>query len=363
MLLKLRGAFLYAGLIMEASSITSPCVADRDIVYAARYYFPPGSKMRSYFHIYRINADGSGRTQVTSGRQDDIAPRWSPDGSKILFLRGAGETMSSVCVVGASGGQVRTLFSTKNGGYAWGPAWSPDGRRVAFSISMSPDYNSYVWLLESKTFRSRKICRGWASAWSPDGKRLYIIENDERGKILDLRTGRIVVLKGRTGGGLWLNNRALVVYSADEPGDKPVLRILHPDGTLRRWILVAMSPDDYDYTGFGAFPDALYSVPGDSSNLIYGLCNYNSTNGRSEIFYRVNLKTGKVKRLTDGQYLAWSPDGDQFCTGSCRDLADYGRRKFVWVSTLSVFSMGTGDKKPIVSGLVWVDGLDWRNTK
>ena len=54
--------------------------ADRDIVYSARYYAPPGSHRTSHFHIYRINPDGTGKTQLTFGMLDDYAPKWSADG-------------------------------------------------------------------------------------------------------------------------------------------------------------------------------------------------------------------------------------------------------------------------------------------
>ena len=58
------------------------CHADRDIVYAARYYTPPGSHRTSHFHLYRMNPDGTGRRQLTFGSKDDTAPRWSPDGRR-----------------------------------------------------------------------------------------------------------------------------------------------------------------------------------------------------------------------------------------------------------------------------------------
>src|SRR5205814_1193956 len=37
--------------------------------------------------IWVMNADGSGQTQLTSNSFQDVAARWSPDGSKILFRR------------------------------------------------------------------------------------------------------------------------------------------------------------------------------------------------------------------------------------------------------------------------------------
>jgi len=51
------------------------------LVYAART--SPGGP----FRLFLINADGSGRIQLTdeSGDGDDLAPAWAPDGSRIAF--------------------------------------------------------------------------------------------------------------------------------------------------------------------------------------------------------------------------------------------------------------------------------------
>ena len=38
--------------------------------------------------VYIINADGSGRTALTSNLADDASPHWSPDGTKIILTDG-----------------------------------------------------------------------------------------------------------------------------------------------------------------------------------------------------------------------------------------------------------------------------------
>ena len=38
-----------------------------------------------YMDIYVMNADGSGVTRLTSDANDDCSANWSPDGSKITF--------------------------------------------------------------------------------------------------------------------------------------------------------------------------------------------------------------------------------------------------------------------------------------
>src|ERR687887_1887465 len=37
-------------------------------------------------HLWRINNDGTGATQLTYGDRGESSPRWSPDGSRIAFL-------------------------------------------------------------------------------------------------------------------------------------------------------------------------------------------------------------------------------------------------------------------------------------
>ena len=68
-------------------SAAAVCRADRDIVYAARYYALPGSHRTSHFHIYRINPDGTGKTQLTFGSNDENYPKWVQDGRHIRFVQ------------------------------------------------------------------------------------------------------------------------------------------------------------------------------------------------------------------------------------------------------------------------------------
>lgn len=70
----------------------------------------------------------------------DTAPRFSPDGRLIAFLRAAPKTPPQLCVVDASGGEPvavtdRTLGVTEF-------AWAPDGRALAF-VSREPEQGRY----------------------------------------------------------------------------------------------------------------------------------------------------------------------------------------------------------------------------
>lgn len=157
---------------------------------------------------------------------------------------------------------------------------------------------------------------------------------------------------------MWLDNNTIIAYYGLKPEIKPSLRILSVDGTVQRELPVDI--DDPEVTGEGAFPDALYKVPGEPDMIIYGAHAGDSTSGRRELFYLVNMKTGSFRQITDGQYLAWGPDGQRFATGEPRVLTERESGKNVWTSPLNIVIRGIYIKKTIVSGQVWVDGFDWR---
>src|SRR5689334_1909984 len=125
-----RLLFLFVLLLVPFAHV--PANAQGEIVYSARYYYPPGDKRTSSFHLYRINPDGTGRKQVTTGTQDDISPKWSPDGKKILFERAMTKEpyRSSLCMVGADGGAVTTLIPAMSKFGVDKKAWLSDNRRV-----------------------------------------------------------------------------------------------------------------------------------------------------------------------------------------------------------------------------------------
>ena len=129
--------------------------------------------------LYVMNADGSGRRQLTEtpdlSNLADSPLAWSPDGRSIAFLR-LGPTIGIAAVDGSS---VRYV-ETEN---AISPAWSPDGRAISYTTQAGG-----LFLAGADGSNARRIASGGsAPEWSPDG-RLIAVPREHRIWLVDPRT-------------------------------------------------------------------------------------------------------------------------------------------------------------------------------
>jgi dipeptidyl aminopeptidase/acylaminoacyl peptidase len=85
--------------------------------------------------LWIVPADGSAPPRPFTTGPRDTAPRWSPDGKRIAFLRapeGDGRPApAQVHLIERAGGEARAVTDLAKG--ASSPAWSPDGRTIAFT--------------------------------------------------------------------------------------------------------------------------------------------------------------------------------------------------------------------------------------
>jgi dipeptidyl aminopeptidase/acylaminoacyl peptidase/CubicO group peptidase (beta-lactamase class C family) len=79
--------------------------------------------------LWRVGAGEGEPEQLTRGKAD-VAPAWSPDGSKIAFLR-AQDGPAQLWLLPAAGGEPEQLTTLPLG--AGAPRWSPDGSKIAFA--------------------------------------------------------------------------------------------------------------------------------------------------------------------------------------------------------------------------------------
>ncbi|HRW29249.1 MAG TPA: hypothetical protein P5227_04600, partial [Emcibacteraceae bacterium] len=81
--------------------------------------------------IWLASLDGSRLLQVTSENWNTTSARWSPDGSKIIFLSSRGDDKTNQIYLMPSNGGEAERFSNHLTGIT-SPEWSADGKEIYF---------------------------------------------------------------------------------------------------------------------------------------------------------------------------------------------------------------------------------------
>jgi uncharacterized repeat protein (TIGR01451 family) len=108
---------------------------------------PDGTKLvysTSNFELWTVNVDGSSPKLLDSDPNTrDDSPVWSPDGAKIMFIRGflSGQNSNSrIYTMNADGTNAQPLpHSVSSTGLVQSPVYSPDGTMIAFQDRLSPN--------------------------------------------------------------------------------------------------------------------------------------------------------------------------------------------------------------------------------
>ena len=80
--------------------------------------------------LWRSRLDGSDKMQLTFSPVRAYEPRWSPNGSKIVYMDVQFGRPWKICMVSPSGGNPETL--TQSSTYEADPTWAPDGKSIVF---------------------------------------------------------------------------------------------------------------------------------------------------------------------------------------------------------------------------------------
>jgi Tol biopolymer transport system component len=100
------------------------------------YRYTPNPNQFELSGIWKMNADGSGKTNLTRDRQGNWGATWSPDGKHILFNSGRDGSSPQLYLMNPDGTGLRHLLTGMWGEY---PDWSPDGKKIAFMSNIGTD--------------------------------------------------------------------------------------------------------------------------------------------------------------------------------------------------------------------------------
>ena len=173
----------------ERNLTNEPGVMHRDIAWS-----PDGAKLAytansgsKAFAVHVIDLETGTARDVTDGSHEDMQPRWSPDGTLLVFWsrRESTRTNADLYVVASSGGET-TRLDTRDGkdGESIDAQWSPDGTRISFTtdtrgrqeIALASYAEREIKRVERMT---DSIHDEYGAVWRPDGRALAYLHNED----------------------------------------------------------------------------------------------------------------------------------------------------------------------------------------
>jgi len=260
-----------------------------------------------------VNADGTDLRKLPT---EAYAPRWSPDGTRIAFLRD--RDLYAISPDGTNQDRLTAVTDVSSG-----PEWSPNGDRLVAQASGRLVFVDADGTDVSRTAQERVVS---APVWSPDGGRVAFAATDPASGLQSLvtlapdGTDRRVLLDAAVAGSVsppaWTPDGAALVVSVQRVGE---------DGCCQLWRVGA--------DGGGARPLAEVTGGNRSPEMARPAV---SPDGSTVAFtagglFVVPLEGGEVRRVADGPSIlefeggpSWSADGRRIAFDASDDGSDSG---------------------------------------
>ena len=144
--------------------------------------------------LWTSHVDGSQQLQLTYPPDRAVLPRWSPDGTQIVFMQAQTGKPWKAVLVPSQGGNPQELLPgpTTEGD----PNWSPDSKRIVFSTGLPQGSSSQsdIRIMDLQTHQVLRVPGSTAMfspRWSPDGRYLAAMDltpNSKKLFVFDFQT-------------------------------------------------------------------------------------------------------------------------------------------------------------------------------
>jgi Tol biopolymer transport system component len=225
-------AFVARAFQRQPSHPSAPSEPNARIAFMAQRTDVPDGIIR--FDLCLVDPDGTQQECPVQGLPGYGDPAWSPDGSRLVFLRAPGKGDGDLFIVGADGFAAERVLEGWPGRET---TWSPDGTRLAYYSQQ--DGAIHVMNLDgSQDHRISDSNATGDPAWSPYGSAIAFTARDEGGAIFVVRPDgsglrQVTAPPGSDFDAAWSPDGTRIAFIRTDDGDADVYT-MRPDGTQIR---------------------------------------------------------------------------------------------------------------------------------
>ncbi len=131
------------------------------------------------YDLYLADLGGKDVTRLTTHKEKDGQPDWSPRGNNVIFTSGRTGKGDIYSIDVAT--KALTRLTRGNREYLY-PQWSPDGKRIVLISGSNENHDIYLITDVVRPQESLVALSGWSHddirpVWSPDGKKIAFYSN------------------------------------------------------------------------------------------------------------------------------------------------------------------------------------------
>jgi Tol biopolymer transport system component len=190
--------------------------------------------------LWSSKIDGGDRIQLSDPNVMEAAlPRWSPDGSQIVFMARTLNTDWRAYLVAANGRGLRELIPGAAAGFD--PGWSPDGKSIVLSLGDLGAISNKISVLDLETQKLSPVPGGenlFSPRCSPDGRYIAGITTDSQALMLFDRTSQqwTELVRMNIGYPSWSHDGQYLYFDAELTEDPAFFRVRISDHRLERLV-------------------------------------------------------------------------------------------------------------------------------